>query len=113
MVTLKVAVNGPFKLDSQILNAVVTRTSAGAYVLVNVYDTKAQRVGRSDSDVNDRLHNWIGKYGRFFFAYASSRKDAFEKECHLYHDLTPPDNVIHPDRPNGSGWKCPRCYIFD
>jgi hypothetical protein len=42
-------------------------------------------------------------------------KAAFEKECHLFHDFgeTSLDNKIHPARPSGSNWKCPRCRILD
>lgn len=45
----------------------------------------------------------------------TSAKAAFEKECHNYHDFGGKeklDNTIHPDRPAGSGWKCPCCKIF-
>ena len=70
-------------------------------------------MGRSDKDLNDRLKDHIGEYGRFKFEYYGSAKAAFEKECHLYHDFTPQDNKIHPDRPDGSNWKCPVCDIFD
>lgn len=70
-------------------------------------------VGRSDSDVNKRLHDWVGEYKYFKYAYCSSPKAAFEAECELYHDHKPPDNVNHPARPANSNWVCPRCYIFD
>ena len=92
----------------------VTETKPGVYVL----NTRAtiltiQYVGRSDSDVNDRLNQHVGeKYDYFKFQYASSPKDAFEKECEIYHDDNPPDNKIHPDRPDGTDWQCPRCDHF-
>ena len=44
------------------------------------------------------------------FSYASCPKAAFEKKCKNYHDLGESeklDNKSHPDRPTGSGWKCP------
>jgi hypothetical protein len=37
---------------------------------------------------------------------------AFEKECSLYHDFESQDNLLHPRRPTGSGWLCPRCRLF-
>ena len=70
-------------------------------------------VGRSDKDVNGRLHDHVGSYKRFRFEYYGSAKASFEKECHLYHDFKPSDNKIHPDRPNGRDWECPVCKIFD
>jgi hypothetical protein len=113
MTTLTVAVQGPYTLDSKTVDSTVTRTSPGVYVLAGAASNVAKRVGRSDTDVRTRLKSYVGKYHRFWFAYASSPKDAFEKECHLWHDLKPTDNVIHPDRPIGSGWRCPVCKIFD
>jgi hypothetical protein len=55
----------------------------------------------------------VGKYKRFKYGYASSAKAAFEKECKLYHDFEPRDNEVHPARPAGTNWECPRCPIFD
>ena len=106
-------------LTSKEVDSVVTKTSAGVYAL-GKRKKKAKKtvftieyVGRSDSDVNGRLKKHVGNYERFKFGYCESPKAAFEKECHLYHDFTPPDNKKHPDRPDGSKWKCPRCKVFD
>jgi hypothetical protein len=71
------------------------------------------RVGRSDSDVNRRLHAYIGRYSHFKFGYSPSSAAAFEKECALYHQLGPRDNTGHPARPEGTMWRCPMCEIFD
>ncbi len=97
------------------IDAFVTRTSPGVYALDGTTASSFiySYVGRSDVDVNGRLHQWIGKYKYFKFAYSSSAKNAFEDECRLYHDYNPPDNAIHPARPTNSGWACPRCTIFD
>ena len=72
-------------------------------------------VGISDSDVNDRLKYWARNSKRplFKFSYATSAKSAFEKECGHYHDFDPPSNNIHPQRPDGTDWKCPVCDVFD
>ncbi len=67
-------------------------------------------------DVKARLRGWVGKYKRFKFSYASSAKDAFEKECRNYHDFGEDkglDNKVHPRRPDNAKWKCPVCDIFD
>ncbi len=97
------------------INQQVTKTSAGVYVLdaSSTGPFTSSYVGRSDTDLNKRLHDWVGKYKYFKGTYCASPKQAFEAECNLYHDLTPPDNVNHPARPSGSGWECPRCTIFD
>lgn len=103
-----------YRLTDDNINQVIKRISPGVYVLDKTSDGpfKTSYTGRSDVDVNKRLHDWVGKYRFFRFAYSSSPKDAFEGECNLYHDYSPADNAVHPARPNGSGWKCPRCTIF-
>lgn len=112
--------NGPYQLTSNKVDEEVTRTSPGNYALGYTKDDGTfivQYVGRSDSDVNDRLYDWEDtKYKKFKYSYASTAKAAFEKECKNYHDFGESeklDNESHPDRPNGSDWKCPVCNIFD
>jgi len=110
--------NGPHKLDGDTVDRQVTRTSPGNYALGKKNDEgtfMVGYVGRADKDVNSRLKSWVDKTKRPFFkySYASSAKAAFEKECENYHEFDPPGNDIHPDRPDGAGWKCPRCDIFD
>lgn len=106
---------GSFALTDEKINEEITKTSPGAYALGRVKDDTfyIDYVGRSDTDVNKRLHSHVGNYPRFKYDYFSSAKAAFEKECNLWHDFSPADNSIHPARPNGSNWKCPRCRVFD
>ena len=108
--------NGPYKLDKETIDNEVTQKSAGAYALGHLdkeNDFVPKYVGRSDSDVNDRLTDWVGKYSYFKFKYYGSPKAAFEKECALYHDWKAQlDNDCHPDRPDGSYWQCPLCDTF-
>jgi len=109
---------GPYALDSDTIDRIVTRTSAGAYALGKVEDASfyVSYVGRSDDDINRRLKDWVGKYSKFKFEYYDSPKAAFEKECSLYHDFGEKeklDNDKHPQRPEDSNWKCPSCNIFE
>lgn len=106
--------NNYYSLSITEIDRVITRTSAGAYALGAVSNNtfNISYIGRSDSDLNARLKQHVGKYIHFKAGYLDSPKAAFEKECHLFHDFSPTDNTIHPDRPNGSGWKCPRCNKF-
>lgn len=104
---------GPYRLTSKKIDEVVTQTSPGVYALGR-YDSDndtfyVKYVGRSDDDVNDRLHDWVGEYSYFKFDYFPSAKAAYEKECRLWHDFNPTDNESHPDKPDGSGWECPVC----
>lgn len=111
--------HGPFELSNQAVDSNITRTSAGNYALGRVDNGTffVSYVGRSDSDVNNRLKQWVGeKYQEFKFIYATSPKAAFEKECQNFHDFGGSeslDNDIHPDRPANTGWKCPICNTFD
>jgi hypothetical protein len=109
---------GPYQLDRRTVDGEVTRTSPGNYALGRRADSgklKVRYVGRADSDLNARLRSWVGKtkHPLFKYSYASSAKPAFEKECENYHDFDPPGNEVHPDRPDGSKWNCPRCDVFD
>jgi len=65
------------------------KTSPGNYSLGRVADGTfyVSYVGRSDSDLNDRLKDWVGEYKKFKFSYATSPKAAFEKKCQNYHDF--------------------------
>jgi hypothetical protein len=105
-----------FKLSDEAINNIVTKTSPGVYALDKTSSGpfKPSYVGRSDSDINARLHRWAndGRYKFFQGRYCDSAEEAFEAECQLYHALAPEDNINHPARPNGSNWSCPVCYLF-
>ena len=108
---------GPYSLNNETIDAVVTLKSAGAYALGKRGEDNVfyiSYVGRSDDDINTRLKDWVGKYAQFKFEYYSSPKAAFEKECNLYHDFGEDslDNKVHPDRPENTNWQCPRCDRF-
>ena len=106
---------GRYELNTDKIIQVVTRTSAGSYILSR-NGNNAHYVGRSDSDVGGRLKTWAAgnnSYTHFWFEYADSPKAAFELECRWWHKYKPADNRMHPDRPDGSGWECPVCDIFD
>ncbi len=107
--------DGEYPLTESGIDTNVSRTSAGAYALGRTKDEKflISYVGRSDDDVNARLKKHVGDYAKFKYGYFSSPKAAFEKECNLYHDFEPPDNKIHPARPDNTNWICPRCSKFD
>ena len=107
--------DGPFKLSEEVIDEVVKCEKACTYVLGHS-DKKGfypKYVGRSDTDCKGRLKKWVGKYEQFKFKCYDAVKKAFEKECNIYHDwLKQLDNEIHPDRPDGKDWKCPRCDKF-
>ena len=109
---------GLFNLTSREIDSQVTKTSPGNYALGRVSENKfyVYYVGRSDTDLNGRLKDWVDEYDKFRFSYAASPKAAFEKECQNYHDFGETDkldNKQHPQRPDDSNWKCPVCDIFN
>ena len=101
-------------LNATRIDQEVEQGRMGVYVLDATRDGgfTISYAGRSGSDLNKRLKDWIDQYKFFKFAYCTSAKDAFEAECELYHTHQPVGNVNHPARPTGSTWKCPRCSIF-
>lgn len=105
--------NGPYPLTIESVNANVTRTSPGAYILSRGKGPNgkwtAHYVGRSDADVADRLRQWAreGRYQQFWFEYATSGRSAYLLECQWWHQYKPADNQVHPAVPAGAGWKCP------
>jgi hypothetical protein len=106
--------HGPHDLEANTIDNVVRGIGPGAYALGR--DTPksfiVEYVGRSDTDLSDRLKRWVGKkYPHFKYGFFPSAKDAFLKECNLFHDFgeTSLDNKVHPGRSEGSNWICPRC----
>ena len=108
---------GPYEFTNENVDKYITRVNAGNYALGYVDNKgifRVQYVGRSDTDVNDRIKDHLGEnYAVFKFSYATSPKAAFEKECQNYHDFGGSEklqNIIHPDHPDNSpNWKCPVC----
>lgn len=69
-------------------------------------------IGRSDKDLRDKLRGLIGSGSLFKFRYTANGEAAFHMECELFHDFKPAGNRMHPDRPAGTNWECPRCRFF-
>lgn len=112
--------NGPYDFNEESIEKVIKKISAGNYALGRENEKGefiVKYVGRSDGDVKGRLKQHIGEnYMKFKYSYASSPKEAFDKECKNYHDFGENDkldNEIHPDRPENTNWKCQFCDNFD
>jgi len=111
----KTGLLGPYRLSFDEINDRVVGKMAGTYALGR-FDPAGRfsvnYVGRSDTDVKAKLFEHIGSDNLFKFSHLMSSKAAFEKECALYHDFKPPGNRVHPSRPGGTSWECPRCQLF-
>jgi hypothetical protein len=105
---------GPYDLSTTKIDALLTSRAPGAYALGSSWQGTfyINYVGRSDDDLAGRLKQHVGRYAQFQCIYLGSAKAAFDKECQLYHDFTPPDNQVHPARPKNTNWGCPRCRVF-
>jgi len=110
-------VQGPYELTTAGIDRNVRRRSAGAYLLYMSRHDRAVYVGRSDSDLNQRLKDHVYEnagFAYFRFAYCCSPEDAFEKECELYHYFEERGqirNSYHPAKPWYSDCNCPVCGI--
>lgn len=112
---IKTGLAGPYPLTFDGISGTVLRQSAGAYA-IGYIDANGRfcinHVGRADGDIKARLCELIGTDLMFKYNYLPSSKVAFEKECELYHDFRPHGNRLHPSRPSGASWECPRCRFF-
>ena len=102
---------GPFPLTEDGIDKNVKLIAPGTYVLgeSDQGDFDIYYVGRSDKDVNRRLHKHEDANFEFMYEYYPSPKAAYFTECRLYHKYDPPANRKHPDRPDGTKLRCPVC----
>lgn len=114
---------GPFALTDIDVNKRVPEDVMGNYAFLQkkwlTDEYLVRYVGRSDSDLKKEIKQQM-KTDRakgcthFMFSMASTKKEAFEKECHNYHDFGESEclyNDIHPAKPAGTKYECPikRC----
>ncbi len=109
--------DGPYNLIFEEIDRIVEGGRAGNYALgfVDSMDSRfvILYIGRSDRDLNAELKTFMGKgYKKFKYCYARTPQEAFAKECFDYHDFGPIHNGAHPQRPEGSNDRCPKCDFF-
>lgn len=82
--------------------------SPGVYVFKR--NGRVAYVGRSDSDVAARESKSFSQsdYDLTTTIHeTSSAREAYLKECRLFHRHNPIDNEVHPRVPAGTNWRCP------
>ena len=99
--------HGPYKLSQY--GDTLHEGEIGVYVFMGK-GGKPKYVGRSDKDLAKRLAAWAStkNYDTFVVEYHSSERNAYLRECELYHFYNGQlDNEIHPRVPDGTNWRCP------
>jgi hypothetical protein len=65
-----------------------------------------RKVSHVDGDLGVELRKFIGKYSGFRFKFFRSTRNAFDKECKIYHDFKPIENIKHPVKPKNTKFLC-------
>jgi hypothetical protein len=112
---LDLQMEGPWPLTPKAIDRVITRKSPGNFALGKTMHGGfiVHYLGRSSVDLNAELKKHVGKHEQFKASFAASAKRAFERDCVLWHFVSPSENPHHPSRPNRSRWTCPCCSAFD
>ncbi len=104
---------GPYLLRGEDICRNVSGQLPGTYALgftSDDCDFAVCYVGRSGQDVRRKLQLHTPElHPEFVFTYCRSEVEAFERECALFHELHPRDNIVHPAAPHGARVKCPVC----
>lgn len=113
--------DGPHKFDKSVINRLNISNRAGHYLLCDKDPSTGeyfvQYVGRSDSELRNRLYNHelMRKYNYFYYEYSTSPLDAYKNECINYHNFGGSeeleDNENHPASPKSDHITraCPIC----
>jgi hypothetical protein len=104
--------NGPFALGSDAIEEELVDNCPGAYALG--FTDRLGRfsitfVGSAGEDLKSKLKAHIGTASQFKFRHFAQQRLAFEKECEMFHQFLPVGNFLHPSRPHGADWTCPKC----
>ena len=112
---------GPFQLAESVIDTVVTETAPAVFLIRRIEETPgyAHYRGRIDragpGHLKRELKRWLGSdYRVFCFEYTDSPVAAFERHCHLWHELGGPDGKLinegHPE-PLDETCRCPVCAV--
>ena len=103
---------GPFSLEREAIEEELVDRCPGAYALGftdHLGRFSIMYVGSAGEDLKAKLREHIGTASQFKFRHFAEQRQAFEKECEMFHQFQPTGNFLHPSRPRGSDWTCPRC----
>ncbi|MBU2583330.1 MAG: hypothetical protein KJ622_16605 [Alphaproteobacteria bacterium] len=112
---MSIALKGPYRLTADGIKGAIQTSRKGVFALGHQdFDGRFRiaHVGRSDADLQIALRDLIGTSAMFKYLETPSDRASFEAHCELYHKFKPPGNHLHPDRPKGTNWTCPRCLAL-
>ena len=113
--------DGPYLLSDNVVSRMVINSnewsSAAVFALGVLKHGRfvIQKVGHADGDLGQVLKEYMGKYKSFRFRFCRSTRSAYNKECYLYHEFKPRDNLTHPIKPKNTKFTCPvmTCELFE
>jgi hypothetical protein len=109
---LSAGLNGPFILAWESIEEELVDNCPGAYALGftdHLGRFAITFVGSAGDDLKSRLKGHIGTAPQFKFRHYAQQRQAFEKECEMFHRFMPAGNFLHPSRPQDVDWTCPKC----
>ncbi|MBU1211188.1 MAG: hypothetical protein KJ587_07940 [Alphaproteobacteria bacterium] len=112
---MKSGLKGPYRLTADGIDAAILEAEKGVFALGHEdYEGRFRiaHVGRSDLDLRKALRELIGTSASFKYLETPNDRETFEAHCELFHKFKPPGNHLHPDRPKGTNWVCPRCMAL-
>ena len=65
-----------------------------------------RKVSHVDGDLGKELRKFIGKYSGFRFKFFRSTRNAYDRECQIYHNFKPIENIKHPVKPKDTKFNC-------
>jgi hypothetical protein len=104
--------HGPFPLSSDSIDEELVDECPGAYALgfIDRFGRfSITYVGSAGEDLKSKLKSHIGTATQFKFRHFVQQRQAFEKECEMFHQFMPVGNFLHPSRPRDTDWTCPKC----
>lgn len=108
----RTGLDGPFKLNYNEINLVVSQGHCGVFALGEINADRRfaiSFVGAGYADVRRALMDRIGTANMFKLQAGMTPHTAFVKLCEMFHTFHPSGNFVHPERPEGTTYQCPYC----
>lgn len=103
--------DGPYPLTYLEVDRVVPKGMAGLFALGRTREAafRLNFISGHTANLHDALYHQVGKgHEQFKFLAMTDAREAWTKQCTVYHDFKPPGGHPEPagDHPD---WQCPLC----